>query len=169
MATLTNLSALRETGALDDLIRRVHQDKEDFVIEDLTMPVAAVIDINKFQLLNDLLSKADETTVSGGDDPVIRGSNVHVREVAERHLLGDSMDDLKHRFGLLRLSQIHAALAYYYDHAEPIDRLIMARRNERSAQQPGASLRAADERARSMLESEAHNASDDLGNPAARP
>ncbi len=143
MATLTNLSALRETGALDDLIRRVHQDKEDFVIEDLTMPVAAVIDINKFQLLNDLLSKADSSTVTGGDDPMIQGSNVTVREVAERHLAGDSMDDLRQRFGLLRLSQIHAALAYYYDHSEQIDRLILARRNERSAAHPGASLQAA--------------------------
>ncbi|MBA3943706.1 MAG: DUF433 domain-containing protein [Herpetosiphonaceae bacterium] len=152
MATLTNLSALRETGALDDLIRRVHQDKEDFVIEDLTMPVAAVVDINKFQLLNDLLSKADSSTVSGGDDPMILGSNVTVREVAERHLAGDSMDDLRHRFGLLRLSQIHAALAYYYDHSEQIDRLILARRNERSAAQPGASLRAAADGATSDTE-----------------
>lgn len=147
MATLTNLSALRETGALDDLIRRVHQDKEDFVIEDLTMPVAAVIDINKFQLLNDLLNKADITAVGSGDDPVIQGSSVTVREVAERHLAGDSMDDLKHRFGTLRISQIHAALAYYYDHADVIDRLILARRQERSASNPGASLKAADERA----------------------
>ena len=145
MATLTNLSALRETGALDDLIRRVHQDKEDFVIEDLTMPVAAVVDINKFQLLNDLLSKADVSTVTGGNDPMIHGSNVTVREVAERHLAGDSMDDLRRRFGALRLSQIHAALAYYYDNTEQIDRLILARRHERSAAQPGASLKAAAE------------------------
>lgn len=149
MATLTNLSALREAGALDDLIRRVHHDKEDFVIEDLTMPVAAVVDINKFQLLNDLLGKADGSVVGGGADPVIRGSNVTVREVAERHLGGDSMDDLKHRFAILRMSQIHAALAYYYDNAEQIDRLIMARRQERSAASPGASIKAADERAAS--------------------
>ncbi len=141
MATLTNLSGLREQGALDELIRRVHQDKEDFVIEDLTMPVAAVIDINKFQLLTDLLSKADESIVSGGADPVIRGSDITVREVVERHVTGNSMDDLKHRFGTLRMSQIHAALAYYYDHADEIDHLIAARRQERSAADPASSLR----------------------------
>ncbi len=39
MAQLTNLSALREPGAVDDLVRRVHHEKQDFVIEDLTMPV----------------------------------------------------------------------------------------------------------------------------------
>ncbi|GAC1363705.1 MAG: hypothetical protein NVS4B8_23340 [Herpetosiphon sp.] len=153
MATLTNLSALREAAALDDLIRRVHQDKEDFVIEDLTMPVAAVIDINKFQLLNDLLNRADESAVLGGDDPMIRGSDVSVREVAERHVAGDSIDDLKHRFPVLRVSQIHAALAYYYDHPEKIDQMIQARRQERSAASPGATLRSAEER-RSHDESE---------------
>lgn len=141
MATLTNLSALREAGALDDLVRRVHQDKEDFVIEDLTMPVAAVVDINKFQLLQDLLHKADSTMVIGNEDPVIRGSDVAVREVVERHQAGDSMDDLKHSFPTLRMSQIHAALAYYYDHSEEIDRLILARRHQRSVANPGASLK----------------------------
>src|SRR5918997_2758143 len=111
MAQLTNLSALREPGALDELIRRVHQDKQDFVIEDLTMPVAAVVDINKFQLLPELLAKADAAAIAVGDEPMVRGSDVKIREIAERHLAGDSMDELQRSFGNLRLSQIHAALA----------------------------------------------------------
>src|SRR3954453_5349524 len=114
MAQLTNLSALREPGALDELIRRVHQEKKDFVIEDLTMPVAAVVAINKFELLTDLLDKADATAIRESGEPMVRGSDVKIRELAERHLAGDSMDDLQHRFGQLRMSQIHAALAYYY-------------------------------------------------------
>jgi uncharacterized protein (DUF433 family) len=148
MAQLTNLSALREPGALDDMIRHVHQDKLDFVIEDLTMPVAAVIDINKFQLLSDLLAKADDTIVVNSDDPVLRGSDVHIREIAERHLAGDSMDELQHQFGVLRMSQIHSALAYYYDNSDRIDALIRARREQRSAAVPNASVRAHDERER---------------------
>jgi uncharacterized protein (DUF433 family) len=147
MAQLTNLSALREPGALDELIRRVHQEKQDFVIEDLTMPVAAVVDINKFQLLTDLLDKADATAISESGEPMVRGSDVKIRELAERHLAGDSMDDLQHRFGQLRMSQIHAALAYYYDNSELVDALIRSRREERSAAQPGASITAHDERA----------------------
>jgi uncharacterized protein (DUF433 family) len=151
MAQLTNLSALRENGALDELIRRVHHEKLDFVIEDLTMPVAAVVDINKYQLLTDLLAKADSTAISESGEPMVRGSDVKIREIAERHLAGDSMDELAHRFGQLRLSQIHAALAYYYDNSEVIDAQIRARREQRSAAQPGASIAAHDERERREL------------------
>ncbi len=148
MAQLTNLSALREAGALDEMVRRVHHEKQDFVIEDLTMPVAAVIDINKFQLLSDLLAKADEHIVVGTSDPVVRGSDVHIREIVERHLAGDSMDELHHQFGTLRMSQIHSALAYYYDNSDQIDALIRSQRERRSAAEPGASLAAHDERER---------------------
>jgi uncharacterized protein (DUF433 family) len=148
MAQLTNLSALREAGALDELIRRVHHEKLDFVIEDLTMPVAAVVDINKYQLLTDLLAKADSTAISESGEPMVRGSDVKIREIAERHLAGDSMDELAHQFGHLRLSQIHAALAYYYDNSEIIDAQIRARREQRSAAQPAASVAAHEERMR---------------------
>ncbi len=148
MAQLTNLSALREAGALDELIRRVHHEKIDFVIEDLTMPVAAVVDINKYQLLTDLLAKADSAAISESGEPMVRGSDIKIREIAERHLAGDSMDELAHRFGQLRLSQIHAALAYYYDNSEVIDVLIRARREQRSTAHPGASIAAHEERER---------------------
>ena len=148
MAQLTNLSALREPGALDDLIRRVHQEKQDFVIEDLTMPVAAVVDINKYQLLTDLLAHADTAVIMNAGEPMVRGSDVKIREIAERHLAGDSMEELAHQFGHLRLSQIHAALAYYYDNSEVIDALIRTRREQRSAAQPGASVVAHEDRLR---------------------
>ncbi len=155
MAQLTNLSALREPGALDELIRRVHHDKQDFVIEDLTMSVAAVIDINKFQLLTDLLSQADGGAIVQGTDPVVRGSDVKIREIVERHVMGDSMEDLQRWFPQLRLSQIHAALAYYYDHSEQIDALIRSRREEHGAANPGASIRAHEERQRNESRGEA--------------
>ncbi len=148
MAQLTNLSALREPGALDDLIRRVHQEKQDFVIEDLTMPVAAVVDINKYQLLTDLLAHADSAVITNAGEPMVRGSDVKIREIAARHLAGDSMEELAHQFGHLRLSQIHAALAYYYDNSEMIDALIRTRREQRSAAQPGASILAHEDRLR---------------------
>ena len=152
MAQLTNMSALREPGALDELIRRVHHDKMDFVIEDLTMPVAAVVDINKYQLLEDLLSKADTGTIVNADDPMVRGSDVRIREIVERHLAGDSMDDLHRQFGQLRMSQIHAALAYYYDNSDLIDGLIRSRREQRSAAHPAASIAAHDERERNAAQ-----------------
>ncbi len=140
MAILTNLDALRGNG-LDEMVRRVHHDKEDFVIEDQTMPVAAVIDINKYQLLTDMLERAEGNISVGSDGPTVRGSDVTIREIADYHLRGDSIDDLRRRFGHLSPAQIYGALAYYYEHAEEIDRLIAEHRAARSAAEPGASLK----------------------------
>lgn len=129
MAILTNLDAIRGTG-LDDMIRRVHLEKEDFVIEDQTMPVAAVIDINKFQMMTDLLQKARPVVVTGGE-PHVNGSDISIREVAQRHLMGDPIPTLQHRFPQLNPAQLYGALAYYYEHSDEIDQLIAARRAER--------------------------------------
>lgn len=151
MAILTNLDALRGNG-LDDLIHRVHHDKEDFVIEDQTLPVAAVIDINKYQLLTEMLQKAEGGMAVGGPEPRVQGSDISIREVSQRHLAGDSMEDLRRHFGQLNQAQIYGALAYYYAHTDEIDQMIAARRAERSAADPGASVRAAEERARAGAE-----------------
>ena len=145
MATLMNLDAARNEG-LDNLIRRVHHDKQDVVIEDQTMPVAAIIDINKYQLLNELLQKSEGMVSESDTEPKVRGANVAIREIADYHLHGDSIDELAHRFPLLNRGQIYSALAYYYDHSDEIDQLIAARRAERSAAEPGASVRAHQER-----------------------
>ncbi len=145
MAVLTNLDAIRNEG-LDELIRHVHHDKEDYIIEDQTLPVAAVIDINKYQLLNELLQKAEGAVSSAGSEPKVRGSDVSIREIVEYHQRGDTINDLERHFPLLSRSQIYSALAYYYDHVEEIDRLIMERRAARSAAEPGASVKANQER-----------------------
>lgn len=143
MAILTNLDALRDTG-LDDMIRRVHRDKQDFVIEDQTMPVAAVIDINKYELLTELLQRAEGAVVAGpSGEPKVRGSDISIRELAQWHLQGNSIDDLRHHFPQLNQAQVYGALAYYYEHSDEIDRLIAERRAQRSAAQPGASVAAA--------------------------
>lgn len=139
MAILTNLDAVRATG-LDDLIRRVHHEHEDFVIEDQTLPVAALIDINKYQMLNDMLQKESGPIAPSGGEPRVRGSDISIREIAERHQMGDSIDDLRRRFSMLNPGQIYAALAYYYEHTDEIDRLIAQRRTERAAANSGASV-----------------------------
>lgn len=145
MAILTNLDAIRGT-ALDDLIRRVHLEKEDFVIEDQTMPVAAVIDINKYQMLDDLLRKARGGVTVGGAEPMVSGSDISIRELVTRHLQGDSINDLRHLFPQLNQAQIYGALAYYYEHSDEIDQLIAARRADRSMAQPAASVAASEAR-----------------------
>lgn len=145
MAILTNLDALRAQG-LDDMVRRAHHEKEDFVIEDQTLPVVAVIDINKYELLNEMLRKQQTAIIADAGEPVIRGSDVSVRELVEHHSRGDTIDELRHAFPQLNLGQIYGALAYYYDNAEAVDRSIAERRITRGAAEPGASLRANAER-----------------------
>ena len=145
MAILTNLDAVRNTG-LDDLIRRVHHEKEDFVIEDQTLPVAAIIDINKYQMLDDLLRKAQGGVAVGGAEPMVAGSNISIRELATHHLQGATIDDLRRSFAMLNQAQIYGALAYYYEHSAEIDGLIAARRAAQSAAHPGASVAAAEQR-----------------------
>ena len=132
MAILTNLDALRDTS-LDDMIRRVHRDKQDFVIEDQTMPVVAVIDINKYELLNELMARAEGSVTISSGEPRVRGSDISIREVAQRHLQGNQIDDLRHHFPQLNQAQLYGALAYYYEHSDEIDRLIAERRAAQSA------------------------------------
>lgn len=122
MATLINLDALRNTS-WDDLLRRVHQDKETFVIEDLTMPVAALVDIDTYQRIRDMQQQSGGA-VSRGAEPIIRGSDVSIRELAQWHIKGDNAEALQHRFPTLSPVQIYSALAYYYEHPEEVDRLI---------------------------------------------
>lgn len=125
------------------MIRRVHRDKQDFVIEDQTMSVAAVIDINKYELLTEFLQRSEGAVVAGSSgEPKVRGSDISIRELAQWHLQGNSIDDLRHHFPQLNQAQVYGALAYYYEHSDEIDQLIAARRAERSAAQPGASVAA---------------------------
>lgn len=132
---------------MDELVRRVHHEKQDFVIEDLTMPVAAVIDINKYELLSEFLQRSEGNVVAGpSGEPRVRGSDISIRELAQWHLQGNSIDDLRHHFPQLNQAQVYGALAYYYEHSDEIDRLIAARRAERAAAQPGASVTVARER-----------------------
>jgi uncharacterized protein (DUF433 family) len=59
--------------------------------------------------------------VSGGR-PRIRGTRVKVSEIARRHVEeGESADEIVDALPQLTLGQVHAALAYYYDHHEAIE------------------------------------------------
>ncbi len=63
----------------------------------------------------------DERGVAWIDD-----SNVKVVEVALDYQQGQSADAIHAEYPSLTLAQIHAALAYYYDHQPEIDELIRA-------------------------------------------
>lgn len=60
--------------------------------------------------------------------PVIQGTTMKVVELlVERLAYGWSPEELHFQHPLLTLSQIHAALAYYWDHADEFDRDIAER------------------------------------------
>jgi uncharacterized protein (DUF433 family) len=60
--------------------------------------------------------------------PVIAGTTMKVVElVVEKEAYGWSPEELHFQHPYLNLGQIHSALAYYWDHAEELDRDIERR------------------------------------------
>ncbi len=59
-----------------------------------------------------------------GGKPHISGHRITVQQIATWHeRLGQSVDDIATEYDL-SLSDVHAALAYYFDHREAIDRSL---------------------------------------------
>jgi uncharacterized protein (DUF433 family) len=70
----------------------------------------AVVSMNHIEIIDDV--------------PVIRGTHFKVENVVAMYVTGESsIDWIAENFDL-SYAQIHAALAYYYDNRELIDRLL---------------------------------------------
>lgn len=62
---------------------------------------------------------------AGGPKPRIAGHRVRVQDVAIWHeKLGMSPDEIVDQYPTLTLADVHAALAYYWDHRDEIERAI---------------------------------------------
>jgi uncharacterized protein (DUF433 family) len=63
------------------------------------------------------------TTTAGicGGKPCIAGTRIRVWDIAILAQGGDSPDEVLMHFPQLTLSDVHAALAYYYDNREAVD------------------------------------------------
>lgn len=60
--------------------------------------------------------------------PMIEGTSMKITElIVERLAYGWSPEELHFQHPYLSLGQIHAALAYYWDHADELDREIAER------------------------------------------
>ena len=57
---------------------------------------------------------------------IIVPSGFKVRMLAEKYLSGSSVEDLHEDYPFLTFGQIHAALAYHWDHKEIVDAQIAA-------------------------------------------
>ena len=66
----------------------------------------------------------ESTPDIAGGQPRIAGHRITVRDIAIYHQrMGKSVDEICVEYAL-RLAEVHAALAYYFDHREDIDRSI---------------------------------------------
>ncbi len=59
-----------------------------------------------------------------GGIPVVSGTRTPVRAIAGYYQMGMSADEILQSLPHLTLGQLHAALAYYFDHQKEIDRDI---------------------------------------------
>lgn len=57
-----------------------------------------------------------------GGAPIIEGTRITVRCIAGYYQMGMSVDEILISLSHLTSSQVHSALAYYFDHQEEIDR-----------------------------------------------
>ena len=53
--------------------------------------------------------------------PVVSGTRITVRSIAGYYQMGMSIDEILTTLPHLTASQVHSALAYYFDHQEEID------------------------------------------------
>ena len=62
---------------------------------------------------------------AGGPKPRIAGHRIRVQDVVMWHeKLGMSPDEIVHNYPGITLADVHAALAYYWDHRDEIERAI---------------------------------------------
>ncbi|MBI2908897.1 MAG: DUF433 domain-containing protein [Chloroflexi bacterium] len=62
---------------------------------------------------------------AGGPKPRIAGSRIRVQDVVIWHeKLGMSPDEVVHHYPTITLADVHAALAYYWDHRDEIEHAI---------------------------------------------
>jgi uncharacterized protein (DUF433 family) len=54
--------------------------------------------------------------------PIIKGTRIAVRAIAGYYQLGLTVDEILQSLPHLTQSQVHAALAFYFDHQQEIDR-----------------------------------------------
>jgi uncharacterized protein (DUF433 family) len=56
-----------------------------------------------------------------GGTPIIAGTRITVRSIAGYYQMGLTVDEILTTLSHLTPSQVHSALAYYFDHQEEVD------------------------------------------------
>ena len=75
-----------------------------------------------------------------GGVPIVRGTRIPVRLIAQMYRAGDSVDDILHGYSQLHAAAVHDAISYYLDHREEIEQEIIAHRIENVLPETGAKM-----------------------------
>ncbi|MBI3912807.1 MAG: DUF433 domain-containing protein [Chloroflexi bacterium] len=78
------------------------------------------------------------TSVNGV--PILRGSRIPVRLVAQMYRAGDSVEDILLSYPHLTAAAVHDAVSYYLDHRDEIEREITEHRVEVVLKESGAQM-----------------------------
>lgn len=65
-----------------------------------------------------------------GGEPVIVGTRISVRLIAELEQAGHSVDEIVTMYPHIKHAQVYDALSYYYDHRAEVDKLIEENKEE---------------------------------------
>jgi len=65
-----------------------------------------------------------------GGEPVIVGTRISVRLIAELDQAGHSVDEIVTMYPHIKHAQVYDALSYYYDHRTEVDKLIEENKEE---------------------------------------
>jgi uncharacterized protein (DUF433 family) len=72
--------------------------------------------------------------------PMLRGTRLSVRLIAQLHRAGDSVDGILESFPHLEPSAVHDAISYFLDHRAEIEQEIAAHRIEAVLTRTGAKM-----------------------------
>jgi prevent-host-death family protein len=137
------VSELRQR--LREILETLDRTGEAHVVTQHSHPRAVIARYEDYQHLAD---RAEEVYpyivrkpgISGGE-PIIRGTRISVRHLAERIRAGQPVDEILAALPHLSAAQVHAALTYYYDHQAEVDHLIEENTPEQVAKRHGLRLK----------------------------
>lgn len=115
---------------LRDVLARLDASGEPVVIGHYRRPAAVLARYDDYVALVAQVG-ADDPHVTrrpdiAGGEPLVRGSRVPVRAIVERTQSGQTVEDILAALPHLTAADIHAALAYYYDHRTEMDECLAA-------------------------------------------
>jgi len=129
---------------LRKVLDSLEKSGEPYFITQYSSPKAVLM---RFEDYNELMEQKEKghpyitarSDISGGE-PIIQGTRITVRHIVERSQAGQEIDEIRAALPHLKSARIYAALSYYFDHQEEIDRLIEDCRPERVIEAQGLKL-----------------------------